>query len=74
MRIVNITMIVENIVSLLRPYKTEILLVPSADRPYVLRRIQRELRHRIHSDCSAERLQRYRELDSSLQADLEALE
>ena len=71
---VNIISVVENIVTFLHPYSTEILCVSRADRPYVLRRLQHELRRRIPSDCSAELVELYRELDQAIQMDLDLLE
>jgi uncharacterized protein YprB with RNaseH-like and TPR domain len=68
----NIQTVVENIASLLRPYNAEISTVASADLPYVLRRIQREIRLRLGSSTSIDLVHRYRRLDRQVERSLRA--
>ncbi len=70
MKTINTVAVVENIVTLLRSYGTEMQAVPKSDRPFVLRRLQRELRHRVVSTTSADVLEQYRVLDQAVESDL----
>jgi len=72
----NTNIIVENIASFAKPYKSEINRVrshSSADLPFVLRRLLWQIPRRIPPGCSKRVLRRYRVLEGRVERDLASL-